>query len=229
MHGAPLPPGCPPSPRERNTDADDWTPYTSREQFELAELLYTKTQMSAGNIDHLMKIWSAHGAERGVKPPFLDHKYLYDTIDATEIGDVPWQSFDLSYDGEIPQQPDVPAWMTAKHTVWFRDPRLLVHNNILSNPDFKGTFDTSPYQEYDAKDSHRYHDFVSGNWAWRHAVILFIMHVLISMLIGICRISLLQILRHMGLCLCPLFLAAIRQQFPLPRDTLNIGQYITSP
>jgi Plavaka transposase len=135
--------------------------------------------MSAGNIDQLMKIWASHGAEHGEKPPFLNHSDLYETIDAATIGDVPWQSFVTSYLDEIPQQGEVPPWMTAKHTVWFRDPRLLVHN-ILSNPDFKDMFDTSPYQEYNAKNNHRYHDFMSGNWAWRHAVCLRVIYVLIS-------------------------------------------------
>jgi Plavaka transposase len=146
-------------------------PYTNQAQFELAELLFTKDQMSAGNIDQLMKIWAAYGAEQGDEPPFHNHKDLYDTIDATDIGHVPWQSFDTSYDGEMPQEPEVPSWMKSKHTVWFRDPRLLVRN-ILSNPNFQDAFDTSPYQEYDAKNNHRYHDFMSGNWAWRHAVII---------------------------------------------------------
>jgi hypothetical protein len=174
-----LPPGSPPSPNENNADRSDWTPYTNRAQFELAELLYSKVQMSAGNIDQLMKVWALHGAEHGEEPPFLNHSDLYETIDATTIGDVPWQSFVTSYLDEIPQQGEVPPWMTAKHTVWFRDPRLLVHN-ILSNPDFKDMFDVSPYQEYDAKNNHRYHDFMSGNWAWRHAVCLRVIYVLIS-------------------------------------------------
>jgi hypothetical protein len=109
--------------------------------------------MSAGNIDQLMKIWAAHGAEHGEKPPFLNHSDLYKTIDATAISDVPWQSFPTSYDGEIPQQGEVPLWMTANHTIWFCDPRLLIHN-ILSNLYFKDTFDPSPYQEYDVKNNH---------------------------------------------------------------------------
>ena len=92
-------------------------------------------------------------------------------IDATDIGHVPWQWFVMSYDGEMPQEAEVPSWMKSEHTVWFRNPRLLVRN-ILSNTDFKNTFDTSPYQEYDANNNHRYHDFMSGNWAWWHAVIV---------------------------------------------------------
>lgn len=166
-HSAPFPSGCPPSPQPNDVSPDDWTPYKSQAQFELAELLYTKVQMSAGNIDQLMKTWVVHGNE----PPFLNHKDLYKTIDTTVTGHVPWQSFPTSYDGEIPQQGEIPSWMTAEHTIWFRDPRLLIHN-ILSNPDFKDMFDTSPYQEYDMNHNHRYHDFMSGNWAWRHAVSL---------------------------------------------------------
>src|SRR3984957_20770979 len=44
-----------------------------------------------------------------------------------------------SYDGEILQQGEVPSWMTAEHTIWFRDPPLLVLS-ILSNPNFKVLF-----------------------------------------------------------------------------------------
>jgi alpha-N-acetylglucosamine transferase len=112
--------------------------------------------MAAGNIDQLMKTWAAHGAESSDKPPFLDHKDLYKTIDATITGHVPWQSFDNSYNGEIPQQGEVPLWMTAEHTFWFCDPCLLVHN-ILSNPDFKDMFYTSLYKEYYANHNHQYH------------------------------------------------------------------------
>jgi len=169
----PLPPECPPSPNKDNVGPDDWTPYTNHVQFELAELLYAKAQMLASNIDQLMNIWAAHGAEHGKEPPFLNHNDLYKTIDTTPLADIPWQSFVTSYDGEIPQEGKVPSWMTSEHTVWFRNPRLLVHS-ILSNPDFEHTFDTSPYPEYDINGNHRYHDFMLGNWTWWHAVSLII-------------------------------------------------------
>ncbi|KAF8508678.1 hypothetical protein BU17DRAFT_77929 [Hysterangium stoloniferum] len=157
----PFPPGCPPNPNKNNAQPDDWSPYKNRAQFELAELLYSKGQMLAGNIDQLMKIWAMHGDEHGEESPFLNHNDLYKTIDTTTIGDVPWQYFITTYDNEILQVGEVHSWMTAKHTVWFHNPHLLVHN-ILSNPDFKDTFDTSPYQEHDT----------NGNWASRHANII---------------------------------------------------------
>ena len=68
--------------------------------------------MLAGNIDQLMKIWAADGAKPGEVPPFLDHEDLYRTIDATPLVDIPWQSFVMSYEGNIPQEGEVPSWMT---------------------------------------------------------------------------------------------------------------------
>ena len=58
--------------------------------------------MLAGNIDQLMKIWAADRAKCGEVPPFLDHKDLYKTIDATPLVDISWQSFVMSYEGKIP-------------------------------------------------------------------------------------------------------------------------------
>lgn len=127
--------------------------------------------MSAGNIDKLLKIWGQHAASTGGEAPFRSHKDLYETIDSTPVGDVPWQSFNLSYDGPRPdlEDGDVPAWMDDEHAVWFRDPRELIQN-LLSNTDFHGEFDYMPFQEYDDIGNHRYQDFMSGNWAWRQAV-----------------------------------------------------------
>jgi hypothetical protein len=60
-------------------------------------------------------------------------------------------------------------WMTSEYDVWFRDPHS-VFRNLLSNPDFNGEFDYAPYQEYDASGNHRFQDLMSGNWAWKQAV-----------------------------------------------------------
>lgn len=125
--------------------------------------------MSAGHIDKLFKIWSDHAASTGSEAPFSNHKQLYSAIDTAPVGDVAWQSFKLKYSGTLPDDGDVPAWMEDEHEVWFRDPRELLRN-LLSNSDFDGEFDYTPFQEYDDRGNHRYQDFMSGNWAWRHAV-----------------------------------------------------------
>ena len=65
---------------------DDWAPYNDRVSFELAELLYTKEQMSGGNIDTLLELWAASQLEHGASPPFSNHRDMYSTIDATSQG-----------------------------------------------------------------------------------------------------------------------------------------------
>ena len=124
--------------------------------------------MSAGDIDALLNIWAATLAPHNDHPLFSNHKDLYSTIDATPLGDVPWESFSLKYNGALPKR-DIPPWMSSEYDVWFRDPRELIHN-LISNPDFHGEFDYSPLREFDGDENRRYQDFMSGNWAWKQAV-----------------------------------------------------------
>ncbi|KAG1886072.1 hypothetical protein F4604DRAFT_1877994 [Suillus subluteus] len=103
-------------------------------------------------------------------PPFADHKDLHNVIDATQLGDVPWQCFSAQYSGERPEV--VPPWMDDEFEVWFRDPRAMAHN-ILANPAYKDEIDYVPFREYDASDdTRRWKDFMSGDWAWQQAYCL---------------------------------------------------------
>jgi len=124
--------------------------------------------MSAGDIDTLVNLWAASLVAHNDTPPFANHSELYATIDATPLGDVPWESFTLKYNGEIPVE-NPPPWMVSDYDIWFRDPREIVQN-LLSNADFDNEFDYSPLQEFDVDENHRYQDFMSGNWAWKQAV-----------------------------------------------------------
>lgn len=146
---------------------DDWTPYRDRIAFELAVFLFQREQMSIGNIDILLRLWAASLAQYDGSPPFLNHQDLYNAIDATSIGGVPWQSANLSYDGPLPSEP--PPWMQSGYTIWFRDPRLLF-KSMLENPDFAKSFDYRPYRQYDTRGSRSYEHFMSGDWAWDQAV-----------------------------------------------------------
>jgi Plavaka transposase len=149
-------------------DSTDWTPFTSRLQFETAEFLFTRAQMSAGKIDELCNLWTAGAAKSGGEPPFFNHTHLYDTIDAIPIGGVPWQSFSVSYAGERPET-NVPPWMEELYEVHFRDPRHLFLN-MLGNPTFADNFDYAPMRIFDVNGSRRYEHFMSGDWAWSQAV-----------------------------------------------------------
>ena len=48
-----LPAGTPPSSAE-NRPRGDWAPFNSRDEFELADLLFTQTEMSRGQVDELI-------------------------------------------------------------------------------------------------------------------------------------------------------------------------------
>jgi hypothetical protein len=143
-------------------------PYDSRVDFETADLLYTKAQMSGGDIDALLDIWAASLFKYHDRPPFNNHEELYATIDSTPLGDVIWESFSMKYNGDTPEDA-VPSWMTTDFDVWFRDPQTLV-TNLLSNPDFNNEFHYVPFHEYDAEGNHRFQDFMSGDWVWKQAV-----------------------------------------------------------
>ncbi|KAJ6630166.1 hypothetical protein B0H10DRAFT_2362304 [Mycena sp. CBHHK59/15] len=168
-NGAFLPPGTPPPPREHGPP-DDFSPYAERADFELADLLYRRVQMSAAHIDELMQNWASRPSAGD--PPFSDHKDLYNTIDATEMGHVPWECFNVSWNGEIADGDETP-WKRQEYSVYFRDPRAVLHQQ-LGNPDFKLEMDFAPKQVFggDTSNSREYMDFMSGNWAWRQADII---------------------------------------------------------
>jgi len=124
--------------------------------------------MSAGGINFILSLWAASLAVHGDEPPFSNAHSMYDTINSTPLGDVPWSSFTLQHNGTQPVD-NIPSWMEAGYDVWFRDPCVLVHN-LLSNPDFKGEMDLVPFQERSPNGAHRFQNFMSGIWAWRQAV-----------------------------------------------------------
>jgi hypothetical protein len=157
-----------PPPLPQSNDPTDWTPFRSRSQFELAEFLFKREQMLAGNIDDLLKIWAAEAAASGNEPPFQNHTDLYDTIDAIPVGGVPWQHFEMSFDSPQPET-DVPLWMEQTYEVYFRDPHQLSFN-MLADPTFAKDFDYTPMQQFDCHGSRRYEHFMSGDRVWIQAV-----------------------------------------------------------
>ncbi|KAF7350320.1 hypothetical protein MVEN_01336500 [Mycena venus] len=168
-HGNFLPPGAPPPP-SYHAPPDNWAPYVEQADFDLADLLYRRVQMSAADIDELMQNWvSRPGA---ADPPFANHRDLYSTIDATAIGHVPWQSFNVSWNG-VHNPDDNTPWKNQEYTVYFRDP-LAVLKLQLANPDFKFEMDFAPKQVFGGEDRNlrEYMDFMSGNWAWEQADII---------------------------------------------------------
>ena len=127
---------------------DDFTPFSGRVAFQLADLLYRHDQMPAGNINELMELWAANiGPD--LNPPFANKQDLYDTVDSIDLADVPWQSFSVSFNGKI-RKGDTTPWKHASYEVWFRDPQAILHNQ-LGNPDFTCEMDFAPKEVHDEK------------------------------------------------------------------------------
>ena len=79
---------------------DDWSPYGSCLEFELADFLYTHNQMSAAHINILLDLWAASLLEAGRHPLFSDYKRMYNTIDSTQLRDIKWQFLTVKYTGD---------------------------------------------------------------------------------------------------------------------------------
>nr|GAT45884.1 predicted protein [Mycena chlorophos] len=70
--GHDLPPGTPPPPWDE-LNSDDYGPFESSAQFEFADFLYKREQMSGGSIDHLVRLMAGLYTE---DPFFKDHRQL---------------------------------------------------------------------------------------------------------------------------------------------------------
>ncbi|KAF8220320.1 hypothetical protein L208DRAFT_1334445 [Tricholoma matsutake] len=143
VDGNDLPEGSPPPPPTEQAK-EDYYPYQSCADFELADFLFHKDQMSAKKASKLMDIWAAYQQSQGedLDPPFSSAENLYNMIDATEVGDIPWQVFSVQFNGEIPPN-DTLTWMTASYEVWFCDP-IQVMESQLGNRDFGSKIDIAP-------------------------------------------------------------------------------------
>jgi len=117
---------------------------------------------------YLTKSVGSFHSHSGWAPPLQNHWDLYNTIDSTPLGDTPWESFSLCFNGYQPEGQDS-SWMDTDYDFWICNTHQLVHN-IISNLDFKDGFDYTPYQEHDINRSCHYHNLMSENWAWWQAV-----------------------------------------------------------
>ena len=161
-----LPPGAPPPPQAMALQGD-WTPFDSEVQFRLAELLYLHAEVSAVNINTLLELWAQSLSEADSPAPFKSHQHMHATIDASVLGDVPWQCLAAEFSGAADGR--TPEWMQTTYDVWYRDPDAVI-TNMLSNPDFARQFDLRAYIDLDASGEHQWGDFMSGNITWRHSV-----------------------------------------------------------
>lgn len=106
--------------------------------------------MSEGDTDFLLNLVSTLLSSHGGTAPFQNHSDMHTKIDATALGEAPWEHINLNYNGPLPEGvswENVPSWMTEEHEVWFCDLVTLLEN-LLVNLDFKDKFNYTPYQEH---------------------------------------------------------------------------------
>jgi len=162
-----VPPNAPPESPTQKAE-DDWSPFTSRAGFELADFLFTNTELSQRKINHILELWAATLVPHNDSPPITNHLDLHQQIDTIGLGDVQWEHDYLKYKGPLPITARHPEWKTAEYDVWYRDPREVI-KNILARPDFNGHVDYGAYQEFN-NEKRQYGNMMSGDWAWRQSV-----------------------------------------------------------
>jgi hypothetical protein len=104
------------SPPARDTpQPGDWTPFDSKAQFEIANLLYHRAEASASNIDSLFEIWARSVHEFDALAPFKDHNDMYLTINSSVLRDVPWQCMVTNVPKDVDER--VASWMCTSYKV----------------------------------------------------------------------------------------------------------------
>ncbi|KAH9016353.1 hypothetical protein EDB85DRAFT_2076211 [Lactarius pseudohatsudake] len=164
-------PDATPPPLRCDLPPNDWTPFSSGVEFLLADFLFRKVQMSASNINELLKYWAQSVTQDETLSPFDSCHSLYATIDAIRDGDAPWQCMTVSAATDDLSE-DVPLWKRQDFEVWYRDPDVVIAN-LLDNPDFASQFDAAPYIATDSQGKRRWTDFMSGQFAWRRSDMIY--------------------------------------------------------
>ena len=145
----------------------DWTPYEDEVQYKTADLLYQRAEMSQGNINSLLELWALSLMKHEDLGPFDNYQHIYDTIDATELGNAPWKYFKAGVKEELPE--DALSWKQQTYDVYYHDPDVVIAN-LLDNPDFNNEYDTTPYVELDAQGECYWSNFMSANFPFKCCV-----------------------------------------------------------
>ncbi|KZT64211.1 hypothetical protein DAEQUDRAFT_679009 [Daedalea quercina L-15889] len=160
-----LPRNTPPAEREM---PDGYSPFSDRPSFEFAELMFTKVEISQGDLNKLLHVWAAKNIlDGGGDPIYSNTEELYAAIDEITVGDAPWEAFEVRFSGPI--TPDCPSWKRNVHTVYCQNTRT-VARNMTDNVAFDGKFDYAPFEETTGpKHMCRFSNIMSGFWAYRKA------------------------------------------------------------
>jgi hypothetical protein len=149
-------------------DANIWSPFNSRLEFDFAYYHFVEIQNSARLIDEALSQWAAGVMQYGGSAPWKNSKELYASIDAIKHGDSPWKMYTVCYGGPLPPGTP-PKWMTQTYELCTRDSRQVLHQQ-LATTDFKDKINLSPYRQFDRDHQRIRSNLMSADWAWKQAV-----------------------------------------------------------
>lgn len=145
--------------------------------FDFTEYYYVQLQSSAAEISKSIDILLANAMKygccngEGAPNGWKAAEDMYETIDSIQSGDAPWKTYKFRYTGLKPSTP--PWWMEEDYELNVRD-IVVVMERQLDTPEFKDHFTPRPYQEFDPQGNRVFSNLLSGDWAYRQAVHLFI-------------------------------------------------------
>ncbi|KAK7049380.1 hypothetical protein VNI00_005981 [Paramarasmius palmivorus] len=161
-HAMPLP--VPPEPPVDSEDA--WFPFDCRSTYDWAHFHFTRAANSAGKINEALDILQAQLEPLGGDAPFHDAQDLYATIDSIREENTEWTTYEVGYTGPKPENP--PKWMNETFTLCTRNPRDILLEQ-LQTEQFNGSFDYTPFRQYNSKGHRTWSNLMSGTWAWKKA------------------------------------------------------------
>ena len=85
---------------------EDWSPFDSEVQFELADLLYHCAKLSITNVEDLLELWARSLSLSGAPAPFRSCWEMHAVIDSLMLGDIPWECLSRLPDGIDEHAPD---------------------------------------------------------------------------------------------------------------------------
>jgi hypothetical protein len=167
--GINIPPNSPPpDPPSVDDRSAPWHPFADRIEFDFAWSHFVEFQSSAGKLNKVLGHWAASLLKHNEYAPWANAEDLYKTIDEIQCGDAPWKSYKIQYQG--PRPPTPPKWMMETYELCCRDSRQVLHQQLATS-DFKGKFNSVPYQQFNSLGKRVYSNLMSGDWAWKQAVI----------------------------------------------------------
>ncbi|KAI6140161.1 hypothetical protein BKA82DRAFT_4332049 [Pisolithus tinctorius] len=133
--GNPLPVGQLSLQTPSEKQPNDWSPYSSCLEFELADFLFTCSWMSAANINESLDLWNVTLLGAGSQPIFKDSAKMYKMIDRTILGDV--QDMDYQLFREYESVMDKRQWEDFMSGDWaWTQADIISHDSTMHGSTF---------------------------------------------------------------------------------------------